>query len=795
MDLHVYQTPVNNYDYLSLKDLLDAQDLYHVHLMRHPNVIATALGRYRIRREDSWPDEHGVVKKKGTGERTLENSEVRPYSWPCVLAFVDQWVPSSHFSQEGKYDPEQAVPKTLYMPDGRRAPVCVVRAPREVRSPPPAPVRFPLNNIGGGRPIMARVQGQDHFATVACLVRDGHKVYALTNRHVTGEAGEVLYTQRAGRPDRIGVTAAAQLTRIPFMDLYPGFVGKNIYVNLDIGLVDVDNLDDWTANIEQIGTMGPLVDISVQNISLALIGCRVRGHGSASGLMLGEIHALFYRYKSQGGFDYIADFFIGPRSSHANGKASANGKSAKKAKEDHSFATHPGDSGTLWLLEPLPGKQGKGSAEKDGRHDRATAHEQPPYLPLAVQWGAHLLLSDGTNPQPYALATCLSTVCNLLDVDPVRDWNLDQPDTWGAVGHFSIASRVTAALSNRYPKLAQLMSNNAGLIAPDDETIRKDAFKGMGSQDFVHLADVPDFFWKHGKQGHSRSFEGPNHFADMDHKDDQGVDLLTLTQDPDKIDPNVWNSFYDSIRDLLTGEKIEQKYRGLLPFRVWQIFDEMARFAEEGKAAEFVCAAGVLTHYVGDACQPLHISYLHDGDPLQPVTRTVHHRDGTEEEKQDPLGKGVHSAYEDDMVNSHREAILDGLEDTPKVAADELIEDGFAAAHLTVELMRSTFKLLPPPEIVAAFVQFKGPRAKRAEFLWKKFGTKTVKAMQAGTHLLAVLWESAWKQASGESAVRSVRGLTEEEAMDLCADRDFLPSLSIGSIGGKLLRPGVQMHS
>ena len=30
----------------------------------------------------------------------------------------------------------------------------------------------------------------------------------------------------------------------------------------------------------------------------------------------------------------------------------------------------------------------------------------------------------------------------------------------------------------------------------------------------------------------------------------------------------------------------------------------------------FLCAAGCLAHYVGDACQPLHISRLHHGQPL-----------------------------------------------------------------------------------------------------------------------------------------------------------------------------------
>jgi hypothetical protein len=411
-----------------------------------------------------------------------------------------------------------------------------------------------------------------------------------------------------------------------------------------------------------------------------------------------------------------------------------------------------------------------------------------------VQWGENQF-SDGANaPQSFALATCLSTVCNLLDVDPIRDWNLDEPDTWGAVGHFSIASQVTAALSDRNPRLVQLMSNNTLLIAPDDNTIRTNDFKGMGQQDFVHLADVPDFYWKHGQQGHSRKYEGPNHFADMDHKNDQGNDLLTLCRDSTNIDADVWNEFYDSIRDLLTGDPIDQKYRGLLPFRIWQIFDEMIRFAEEGKSAEFVCAAGVLTHYVGDACQPLHISYLHDGDPLRPVTRTVHHRDGTEEEKQDPLGKGVHSAYEDAMVNAHRDKILDGLEKTPKVEEDELIMDGFVAAQKTVDLMRDTFNLLPPADIVEAFVGFTGKPKDRAQLFWKKFGKDTIKAMQDGTHLLAVLWESAWAQGGGENNIRSIKAITRDDAMEICADSEFLESLPIKTIGSKLKHAHLQPH-
>jgi len=782
MNLQAYQSYLNSYTHLSLRDLVEAQDFYHIYLMNHPHVVATAIGRYRIRHEDDWPDQNGSGKKNGKGKRTLENSEVRPYSWPAVLVFVDEWQTRSSFREGGEYNPQDMVPTVLYLPDGGSVPVCVIEAPRDIKTPPTPEITYPLNNIGGGRPIITHIQGRDHVATIACLVRDGHKVFALTNHHVAGDAEEILYTKRQGRMERVGIASPKYLTRIPFMELYPGLVGKNVYVNLDVGLVEIDNLDDWTAQIEGIGTMGPMLDLSGQNLSLDLIGCHVRGHGSASGQMLGEIHALFYRYKSLGGFDYIADFFIGPRSPGLQPDSAQDASEGSAADLTPAFSTHPGDSGTLFLLEPPPAK-----AQEEGTKKAMAPKLQDIYRPIAIQWGENLFASDTAGPQPYALATCLSTVCNLLDIDPVRDWNLDEPETWGAVGHFSIASRVVGALSGDCPRLNKLMTNNASLVAPDDQTLLTDDFKGMGDDAFVHLADVPDFFWKHGHQGHSRFYEGPNHFADMDHKNPQGEDLLTLCKTSKNIAAPFWNQFYDSVRDVLTGAVIPQKDRGLLPFRIWQIFDEMVRFARENKSSEFVCAAGVLTHYIGDACQPLHISYLHDGDPLRPLTRIIHHHNGTDETVQEPSGKGVHSAYEDDMVNANRRDILAALDHTPKVDKAELIKDGLEAAQKTIELMRQTFTHLAPADIVQAYIDFKGKPKDRTDFFWKKFGKRTQDVMQDGTHLLAVLWESAWVQGNGEANVHSTKAITKKQAMNICGKDTFLESLSIGSIGAKLV--------
>jgi hypothetical protein len=648
------------------------------------------------------------------------------------------------------------------MPDGSRVPVCVVEAPKESVTPVAAQeYHYPINNIGPGNAIIASVQGQQYAATVGCLVSDGHKIFALTNRHVTGEAGEIVSSKLSGTIERIGVTAPKQLTRLPFSTIYPNFSVQDTFINLDIGLVDIDDINQWTTKVRGIGAVGPMADFSGVNLSLSLVGCHVRGVGAASGEMLGEIQGLFYRYKTGGGFEYVADIFIGPRTSGTGPSRAATPK----------FRTLPGDSGTMWLLEPATAPGATPDSAK--------------FLPLALQWGRNMLYSaEKAPPQSFVLATLMSRFCAMLEVDPVRDWNIDQDDTWGALGHFSIAARTAGAVSANSPKLKALMEKNLEIISHNDDTLKEGVFTGMGSEDFVPMADVPDFFWKPrvAKQGFDRPLEGSNHFADMDQKGPDGKTLLDLMKNDANVDPDVWEAYYDSVTDLLSGEKIKENRRGLLPFRVWQIFDAMCEFAGKGQADKFVCAAGVLAHYVGDGCQPLHISYLHDGDPLRPVEHVFSSGKKAGQSEMRPLGAGVHSAYEDKMVFDHREDILDGLKRTPKVKKAELVSSGHEAAVETIKMMRGVFKLMPPAKIVQAYVDVgKGGKA-ASDALWAAFGQKTITAMQNGTHLLAVLWESAWVAGDGERNVTRRSALTRKQAMDIVKNPAFLPSVSIGTI-------------
>lgn len=74
--------------------------------------------------------------------------------------------------------------------------------------------------------------------------------------------------------------------------------------------------------------------------------------------------------------------------------------------------------------------------------------------------------------------------------------------------------------------------------------------------------------------------EGPNHFADMDQPSPARANatLLQLSEDPAFVDPAKWSAFYDSVQ-------VRVSDRGLLPFRVWQLFDAMVDAVNAGVRA------------------------------------------------------------------------------------------------------------------------------------------------------------------------------------------------------------------
>jgi hypothetical protein len=284
--------------------------------------------------------------------------------------------------------------------------------------------------------------------------------------------------------------------------------------------------------------------------------------------------------------------------------------------------------------------------------------------------------------------------------------------------------------------------------------------------------------------------EHANHFADMDRELDarlpQGAMLLEICAGkPGNVDVDLWRQYYSAVQKQFPKE---HESRGLLPFRVWQIYDAMTSFIRQGKPDEFVCAARILSHYVGDSCQPLHISYLFNGDPDHTVDGVMRDPQTGEKRGPVPLGPGVHSAYEDQMIDRHVPEIMKGVDAIlARAPQPALVSGGHEAAVTLVNLMQQTFKAIPPKNIVAEFVKVQDQKpAARADAMWRSLGDDTVKVMGDGCICLAQLWDSAWEEAGGDRTIHGFNPIDETRLERLYQNPGFLASHTLDTIGSVL---------
>ncbi|MGO4594325.1 hypothetical protein AB4Z18_10955 [Leifsonia sp. 2TAF2] len=349
--------------------------------------------------------------------------------------------------------------------------------------------------------------------------------------------------------------------------------------------------------------------------------------------------------------------------------------------------------------------------------------------------------------------------------------------SWGKTGHYTIAS--VACEQVKPANLNILMTANRDRVSvgqqisvgPKNGTTTRAKDKG-----FVPLADVPDLVWKNlpsaVKGGRDTAFrtgpEHPNHYADID----QPLDGVTLRQrcvaDPANVSVPVWQDYYTRLGHTAPDD------RGLLPFRVWQFFDELVAAIAAKDPVRFVAAAGLVAHYVGDACQPLHGSFMADGLA-----------DGT--------GKGVHSAYESTMIDRHQVEIDSGIADALMTTSPPAaVQSGAGAAAAVVQLMDRSAKAVDPLTLVTAYAKVaKKPdddSVAVTDALWKAFGTRTVGLLADGALTLAMIWQSAWTAAGGDSAFApaDLAAIDRAALQHLYEDPGYVPSLILDTIGPSL---------
>jgi hypothetical protein len=788
VDLPPTFPPRREFSSLSLSDLLDARDAYHVHLSNLRNVVATGVGRYLINRKDWYathpPDEPRPGNHARVDEpRTLGNSIIRSWSWPCVLVFVRSWEDSRALG-------DQAIPRRLYLSDGRQVPTCrVLGTPDESLPPPVTAAGFASELLGGGYRCERHGQGLVELGTLGCLVQREGTFYALTNRHVAGTTGEPVYARVRGEAVRIGTSDGLAVTKQTLKSLFPDFGASHTFVNLDAGLVRLDDVSQWTSQVYGIGEIGEVFDATAATLTLDLLGLPVRAFGGTSGVLEGEIKALFFRYQSLGDFDYVSDVLIGPRATvdHADPR-----RPARPSPE-----THPGDSGTFWFYDPpgtpkakVPKKQGPDLHPADPP-DRGLRARR--LRPIAMQWGGQrIALPDGTR-SAFALGTFVSTVCRTLDVEIVRSWSTGHDEYWGKLGHFAVGWKACALVAGA---LSDLMMANQANIGFGNDVLQKGSAFAMGRGGFVPLADVPDYVWiSASKFVAARKAEGPQHFADIDIPAiDGGPSMLEAgRKNPKKIVPSVWRDYFAGFAQAGCGPDA-----GALPFRVWQLWDLMVAALLKKDVKKFVAAGGVMAHYVGDASQPLHTSYLHHGR-LPMVTKpkgkypVAHDSDGFTAFKKSREAK-IHGIYEERMLEIDTLAALQAVDAAlSKANVKDDVKNGWGAARATFDLMSDAHERLSPDTIIGADDPALS-EPDRARRLWANTTVRkeTIRSLAESTVTLARLWASAWRQGNGKAISKSkIKAFTEKELETLYRSPTFAPALTLDQMAksGKFEAP------
>jgi hypothetical protein len=435
----------------------------------------------------------------------------------------------------------------------------------------------------------------------------------------------------------------------------------------------------------------------------------------------------------------------------------------------------------LWFYDP-PAPQPGESVDRDEDVQPERGARARRLRPIAMQWGGQRFRVPNETPGAFALATFVSTICRALDVEVVRNWSTGHDEYWGKLGHFAIGFKACDQLSG---SLKTLMKNNQDLIGVGDEKLKEGADFRVDGHGFVSLADVPDYVWVH-----SRPDEPIQHFADVDIHDINGGKALLdrCNDDPANVSAKVWKEYFDGFAIAGVGPE-----EGAIPFRVWQIWDAMVGYLKAKDVIHFVAAAGVLGHYVGDASQPFHCSYMHHGVPPM---KTVHGRkypvprDSAEFKAfKDTNPAEIHGIYEETMLEIDTAAAMTAVNNllASTTGPQRNIKSGHEAAVETVRLMFASQKRLSPKKIINADQPnvAEGPKT-RAKALWSKANIRnaTVASLADSSRLLADLWKGAWKAGNGNSiAANKLVRFQESDLDDIYRqEKKFVPSLSLNKM-------------
>lgn len=182
---------------------------------------------------------------------------------------------------------------------------------------------------------------------------------------------------------------------------------------------------------------------------------------------------------------------------------------------------------------------------------------------------------------------------------------------WGERAHHAIgrmaALRITLGVDRKGLSLEE-----ARLYRSLEKFYRNKAVE-MG-----HVSNIPDIHWK-GLDKKTRAENFPTHFLDADAL----VPASEVASLP--LDYRKFLKRFHGKPNRIDGKKLDVYRNGTLPWRAQQLYDLMVQAFKKAKKADpgspvykkavrsALTYGGLLSHFVGDASQPLHFSYDYDG--------------------------------------------------------------------------------------------------------------------------------------------------------------------------------------
>jgi hypothetical protein len=278
---------------------------------------------------------------------------------------------------------------------------------------------------------------------------------------------------------------------------------------------------------------------------------------------------------------------------------------------------------------------------------------------------------------------------------------------------------------------------------------------------------VPDYVWKttiNRTTSAARPQENWAHYADMDLVGANGKTLYDVCGTPPSLDLAAWIAFYRSAPPPAHASAAHVNM-GSLPFRIWQVFDELVDARKKNDARRFLCAGGILAHYIGDSCQPLHGSIHADG------------LDGAQ--------TGVHSQYEDHMIDVNAPAIslaLDQFKYSTLPKTNRMASaSGAEAGRQCVELMQRARTYLPPERICTTYNTLGGGQSlAMIGKLWAAVGDDTIRCLADGTRTLALLWDAAYAAGTTKAVFSGV--IDKAKLKKMYEAKTFVPSLHLANL-------------